>query len=71
MNSSKGSGYGFNIVCAWCGRSESLEIPPPEGALPRNTPALPVSHTICDDCFVRERAEVERVVKARRKRSSA
>jgi hypothetical protein len=60
----------FQIVCAWCGRVESRPAPPPESKR-APTPALPISHTICDTCFVKERAEVERVVQAKRKRSSA
>jgi hypothetical protein len=71
VKSFKGTGNGFTTVCAWCGRGDSRETRPPEGSLPAKTPALPISHTICDECFKRERAEVERVVKARRKRNSA
>lgn len=59
----------FNVVCAWCGRVETPATPGGSKAAP--SPALPVSHTICDTCFARERAEVERVVRMRRKKSSA
>jgi hypothetical protein len=62
----KGSGK-LQVVCAWCGRVESRPQAP-EGVA---APAAPISHTICDACFVKERAEVERIVKGRRKRSSA
>jgi hypothetical protein len=74
----------FQVICAWCGKVESRPAQPqtdaPSAARgpvvfdakpPAPTPALPVSHTICEECFVKERASVERVVKYRRKRSSA
>lgn len=60
----------FQVICAWCGKVESR--PTPQTQQPETPqPALPVSHTICEECFVKERASVERVVKYRRKRSSA
>ncbi|MEZ0231114.1 MAG: hypothetical protein ACAI25_21035 [Planctomycetota bacterium] len=67
---SKGFGT-FQIICAWCGRVESRPAAAPEGKTRGPQPASPISHTICEKCFVKERAEVERVVQARRKRSSA
>ncbi len=56
-------------ICAWCGR---IETPIGEATSkgPAAVPALPISHTICSTCFVREKAEVERVIKARRARAS-
>jgi len=57
-------------VCAWCGRIES-PIVEATGNKVVPTPALPVSHTICGSCFVREYAEVERVIKARRRKTGA
>jgi hypothetical protein len=64
---------GLRAVCAWCGRVEerkpvgSAEVAelstPPEDA--------PVSHTICDRCFVRETAQFERIIRARRQHRSA
>jgi hypothetical protein len=64
----------FTVVCAWCGRGETRTPTDAEKNVEKNgapTPALPISHTICDGCYVKERANVEQVVKARRKRTSA
>ncbi|MBI3724444.1 hypothetical protein HY251_10895 [bacterium] len=76
----------FKIVCAWCGKTEEHPLPPPTvvdlvrtKVAGRETIAVPptslprplVSHTICDTCFVRERALAERIATARRRRSSA
>ncbi len=69
MNS-KGLGP-FKIVCAWCGKVESRPHDANIMKARGPQPAQPISHTICDSCFVKERAAVEQVIKARRKRSSA
>lgn len=65
----------LTVVCAWCGRTE--ERKPGEAQAdwaPRsavNDPDLRVTHTICDRCFVHEAAQVEKIVRARRRSQSA
>jgi hypothetical protein len=56
------------VVCAWCGSRDERPASQGEPALPGI--ARPISHVICDACFKRERAEVERIVRGKRRRNT-
>ena len=69
----------LKVVCAWCGRTDELEPASGKSDVGKSevtdlcplAPDALVSHTICDRCFVRETAHVERIVRARRQQRSA
>jgi cytochrome P450 len=66
----------IQVICAWCGRhddaaAQSVANVAKVGAAVDWQPATPISHTICERCFARERVEVERIVRASRNRTSA
>lgn len=66
---------GLEVVCAWCGKREDrapsrAESPQVELARPQAAQPL-VTHVICESCYVREVAQVERIVRGYRRKSSA